>query len=493
MPHQLKTLLLATASALALSGVAAGSAGAQHFLIDSPPAARQAEAERAPQQTTPSPVARRAPQLSIKPIDAEEGGPDDTALRFYAAQNQPRRVAIELERLRRLYPNWTPPDNLGAATSQSGEDEQALWDLFGADKLDELRAAIAQRQRDEPEWRPSKDLLEKTARKELRLRLMGLWDRGDLAEMIESVRRDGFGAERADIDLQWTVAEAYARMKQTEEAVGIYQSILRASDDPSHRIATIQKAMATLRISEVEQLIASARVDGAGRSEFASLALDITRARISAYLHEERTEPIPAAEFAAFQTYARNEQDPNQAGLVAWYYFKMKANREALDWFKLALDRGGDAMVAHGLANVLRDLGMMREAEQVAFAWREPLINNALLFIDTLETQLTQTPPPFVEPERLMRYAQVTIDIASGDGPVMVTVEYLIDPANAAAFADVMQRTRRARLRQGALSWGLFRDTAQPGRAEQGERERGQLLHRGREEARLGPARHLVQ
>ncbi len=27
-----------------------------------------------------------------------------------------------------------------------------------------------------------------------------------------------------------------------------------------------------------------------------------------------------------------------------------------------------------------------------------------------------------------------------------------------------MQRTRRARLRQGALSWGLFRDTAQPGR-----------------------------
>jgi hypothetical protein len=27
-----------------------------------------------------------------------------------------------------------------------------------------------------------------------------------------------------------------------------------------------------------------------------------------------------------------------------------------------------------------------------------------------------------------------------------------------------MQRTRRARLRQGALSWGLFRDVAVPGR-----------------------------
>lgn len=49
-------------------------------------------------------------------------------------------------------------------------------------------------------------------------------------------------------------------------------------------------------------------------------------------------------------------------------------------------------------------------------------------------------------------------------GPVMVTVEYIIDPAQADGFDAVMQETRRARLRQGALSWGLFRDAAQPGR-----------------------------
>jgi MFS family permease len=55
-------------------------------------------------------------------------------------------------------------------------------------------------------------------------------------------------------------------------------------------------------------------------------------------------------------------------------------------------------------------------------------------------------------------------DIAAEEGPVMVTLEYRIDPANAEAFAAVMQRTRRARLRQGALSWGLFRDVASAGR-----------------------------
>jgi quinol monooxygenase YgiN len=54
--------------------------------------------------------------------------------------------------------------------------------------------------------------------------------------------------------------------------------------------------------------------------------------------------------------------------------------------------------------------------------------------------------------------------VGAEEGPVMVTLEYQIDPAQADAFAEVMQRTRRARLRQGALSWGLFRDVAVPGR-----------------------------
>ncbi|GAB4039753.1 MAG: MFS transporter [Rubrivivax sp.] len=62
------------------------------------------------------------------------------------------------------------------------------------------------------------------------------------------------------------------------------------------------------------------------------------------------------------------------------------------------------------------------------------------------------------------RPIEVAIDVQPEEGPVMVQVEYRIDPADAAAFAEVMQATRAARLRQGALSWGLFRDTAVPGR-----------------------------
>ncbi len=52
----------------------------------------------------------------------------------------------------------------------------------------------------------------------------------------------------------------------------------------------------------------------------------------------------------------------------------------------------------------------------MAYAWREPLVNNALLFIDILERDLTRATPPAIEPERLRRYAEVTAATASGEG-----------------------------------------------------------------------------
>ncbi|NML17470.1 MFS transporter [Azohydromonas caseinilytica] len=55
-------------------------------------------------------------------------------------------------------------------------------------------------------------------------------------------------------------------------------------------------------------------------------------------------------------------------------------------------------------------------------------------------------------------------EIAPEAGPVMVTIEYFVDEADAAEFAAVMRDSRRARLRQGALSWGLLHDSTDPRR-----------------------------
>ena len=74
------------------------------------------------------------------------------------------------------------------------------------------------------------------------------------------------------------------------------------------------------------------------------------------------------------------------------------------------------------------------------------------------------TREPDFTPASTRALPEPQVAVAPDDGPVMVTLEYQIEPERAAEFAQVMQRTRRARLRQGVLSWGLFRDVAEPGR-----------------------------
>jgi hypothetical protein len=49
-------------------------------------------------------------------------------------------------------------------------------------------------------------------------------------------------------------------------------------------------------------------------------------------------------------------------------------------------------------------------------------------------------------------------------GPVLVTLEYRIDPAQCEAFRQVMHELGRIRRRDGALRWGIFGDAAETDR-----------------------------
>jgi MFS family permease len=59
---------------------------------------------------------------------------------------------------------------------------------------------------------------------------------------------------------------------------------------------------------------------------------------------------------------------------------------------------------------------------------------------------------------------QVAGELPADGGPVLVTVEYRIDPARADDFVNVIRRLARVRRRDGAQLWGVFRDAADPAR-----------------------------
>jgi len=64
-----------------------------------------------------------------------------------------------------------------------------------------------------------------------------------------------------------------------------------------------------------------------------------------------------------------------------------------------------------------------------------------------------------------VNWAMPELQIPPGDdaGPVLITIDWHIDPLNAEAFAVAMIPVQRQRRRDGAYNWGLFHDLEAPG------------------------------
>jgi MFS family permease len=71
--------------------------------------------------------------------------------------------------------------------------------------------------------------------------------------------------------------------------------------------------------------------------------------------------------------------------------------------------------------------------------------------LDTTPSQHWPEPKIIVEPD-------------PEHGPILISVEYSIDPDRGAEFARIMKEVERIRRRDGAIQWGLFEDAATPGR-----------------------------
>jgi MFS family permease len=73
---------------------------------------------------------------------------------------------------------------------------------------------------------------------------------------------------------------------------------------------------------------------------------------------------------------------------------------------------------------------------------------------DNMEEDLT--------PSRVFKVPQA--EAPPQHGRIQVHIEYRVDPQRASEFRELMQESRRSRLRQGALSWALLHDLSDPGR-----------------------------
>jgi predicted MFS family arabinose efflux permease len=66
------------------------------------------------------------------------------------------------------------------------------------------------------------------------------------------------------------------------------------------------------------------------------------------------------------------------------------------------------------------------------------------------------------QPAPIVNEPEVALAISMRSGPVVIEIEYQIDPGNARAYYNAMLEIQRARLRNGAFNWSITRDIGNP-------------------------------
>ena len=344
-------------------------------------------------------------------VSASEAAVDESALRYYASLHNFARANAEIKRLKALHPNWTPPTNIYSAAG-AGADEQPFWDLLAADRLEELRAGIALKERSKPGWKPSRDLLTKIDRKAAIEALIKKSNARQPAEALAVADADPSILHCAYMDANWRVADAFLDIGLPKRAFEIYHAIIATCPDHDERLATVRKAISRFTIEQTQSLIAMGAKSVDGATEFDAAKIDLTRARIAIVNQGKSADAIEADALADFFAEASRTRDRADLGLAGWFEYNRQHYDVAEHWFSLAAlgaPVGADAVavnLAEGRALSLLKLGRIEDTLAVAYVWRDVSKTMRETYIGASASLLTRTsPPPQVSEQQLAEFA----------------------------------------------------------------------------------------
>lgn len=351
------------------------------------------------------------PAESPPPANGSQPQVDESALRYFASQGDTRRVNAEIARLRALYPNWTPPSDLsqlsgGAAAAAPDPLIERLWNLYREDRIAEVRAAIAERQTSDPNWKAPEELVAALETVEARRRLTNASDSGQWRAVLQVATEAPSLLTCVNVDVLWRVAEAFARTDQPNRTRDVYIYLLQNCANPGERLATLQKALTLLPEQQVTALLQFERKTGESPDDFSSIRDELARRRVErASLDSKMT--ASAEDLAVVERLIQNTNESGPVLILGWYNYHHGNPARALELFKTALDRNAGAKAAEGYAMSLRALERISDAETFAYEWRERAPENMKIYLDVATALLSQDPPPRLEPQDLTRIVPV--------------------------------------------------------------------------------------
>ncbi len=337
---------------------------------------------------------------------------DESALRYYASLHNFARADAEIKRLKALHPNWTPPTNI-YSTAGAGADEQPFWDLLAADRIEELKAGIALKERSTPGWKPSRDLSNKISRKMAIEALVKKSDQKKPAEALAVVDSDPSILHCAYMDANWRVADAFLDIGLPKRAFEIYHAIVATCPDHDERLATVRKSISRFSLDQVKSLIAMGAKSGDGATEFDAAKIDLTRARLAALNEGKSQDALEPEALEDFFAEVNHSRQPADIGLAGWFEYNRARYDAAEHWFSLispptpAKADAAAINLVEGRALTLLKLGRAEDAAALAFAWRDASKTLRETYVGATSSLLARTPAVDLSDAALAAFAGV--------------------------------------------------------------------------------------
>lgn len=419
MKSILVAVVLASAGAAGVAGLSLGVAGnpmkglaypdaGSDEAQDAAPAGKRARVEFAQLQAGEK-DARPGQTAEAAAKGANAPAVDESALRYFAARGDTARLNAEIARLRALYPTWTPPENPLAVPVNEDRQLEEMWALYSQSRYADVRAAIAKRQKDDPQWTPPADLIERLDVAEKRAALVAASNTGKSEEVVR------IGAETpslltcSDPDVLWRVAEAFVKTKRVQRAKDAFGYMLDNCEDAPVRVATVQKASTALGYADMQGLLARERTGADGVKEFDAIRGDLAR-RFVGEGDADPTLTVDPAYLRIVEKLAADEGLASDALLLGWYHLRRDQNAAAEPFFRKARAIEDSASASQGLALILLARKLPAEAEDVMYAWRTSSDQAMETYLAATANLLALDPLVRIEPKVLNRIAAVTLE-----------------------------------------------------------------------------------
>lgn len=357
--------------------------------VESVPATRDAKTETHFNPFSEPSVAKATKSDTPTPVVAKV---DDSALRYYAANKDLKRLGAELRRLKSLFPDWEPPKDLFAPVTDISE--QPLWDIYKTGDFSRVRAEIALIQSTNPKWVPSDDLMAKLQLGETRALINRAFAQGRWQEVIGTAQASPTILVCSEMQVIWNVAEAFAQTKNYAQSFDLYRYVLSSCDDPQLRLSTVQKASLLLPAKGAASLMALGRVNADGTTEFQNVGFDGLRRQIGDYIQNGDFASTPSEEeLKSFVDFVQRTESGQDAALIGWYFYAQEDWKTSNSWFVEAAKYERSAKHIEGIILTLRKMDQPEQAHKLARKFIKASPEVADQYIEIVASEMTAEKP----------------------------------------------------------------------------------------------------